>query len=263
VLGSVPRLELYLWAITTLVALILFFLIFVRRLDREFPFLTVYLGVNLLHTVVGVFVYQFYGFDSDVTYASVWASQAVVIVARCLATGEFCYRVLGHYRGIWAMAIRILLSCGAVVLGLSLYFGQDRFQLGVMTLEMASEAFIATLVVGTFLFVRHYDAMLERSAMLLGLGLGLNSCLKILNDAVLSRYYSGYARVWNDVGMVTFSGVLVLWILAMRAAETVRVPQPELQPLEVYRSLAPQMNRRLAELNQRLILLWKLEQPKS
>jgi hypothetical protein len=263
VLSSLPRLDLYLWAITTLVALILFFLIIGRRLDREFPFLSAYLGVNLVQTIAQVFVYQFYGFDSDVTYRSVWASQAVVVVARSLATGEFCFRVLGHYRGVWALAIRILLSCAAVVLGLSLYFGKDGFQYGVMTLEMASEAFVATLVVGTFVFVRHYDAMLERSAMLLGLGLGLNSCLRILNDAVLSRYYSDYSRVWNDVGMVMFSGVLVLWIFAMRAVETVRVPQPELQPVDVYRSLAPQMNRRLAELNQKLIHLWKLEQPKS
>ena len=244
---------------TALVSLTLFSLIFVRRLDREFPFLTAYLGVNLVQTVAQVFVYQFYGFRSDVTYAAVWSSQAVVVIARSMATGEFCYRVLGHYRGIWALAIRILLSCAAIVLGLSLYFGKDGFPYGVMTLEMASEAAIATLVVGTFVFVRHYDAMLERSAMLLGLGLGLNSCLKILNDAVVSHYYSGYARVWNDVGMVAFCGVLVLWIFAMRAVETVRVPQPELQPLDVYRSLAPQMNRRLAELNQKLIRLWKLE----
>jgi len=252
-----------LWAITTVVALILFSLIFVRSLDRQFPFLTAYLGVNLVQTVAQVLVYQFYGFDSDVTYASVWASQAVVVVARSLATGEFCYRVLGHYRGIWAMAIRILLTFASVALGLSLFFGKDGFHYGVMTLEMASEAFIATLVVGTFLFVRHYDALVERSAMLLGLGLGLNSCLKILNDAVLSRYYSSYVRAWNDVGMVTFSGVLVLWIFAMRAVATARVPKPELQPLDVYRSLAPEMNRRLAELNQKLIHLWKLEQPKS
>jgi hypothetical protein len=263
VLNSLPRLDLYLWAMTTLVALILFSLIFFRRLDRQFPFLTAYLGVNLVQTVAQVFVYQFYGFHSDVTYASVWASQAVVLVARSLATGEFCYRVLGHYRGIWAMAVRILLICASVVLGVSLYFGKDGFHYGVMTLEMASEAFIATLVVGTFLFVRHYDALLERSAMLLGLGLGLNSCLKILNDAVLSRFYSGYARMWNDVGMVAFSGVLVLWIFAMRAVATLPVPRPELQPHEVYRSLAPEMNRRLAELNRKLIRLWRLEQPKS
>jgi hypothetical protein len=112
-----------LWAITTLIALILFFLIFVRRLDREFPFLTAYLGVNLVQTVAQLFVYQFYGFDSEVTYASVWASQAVVIVARCLATGEFCYRVLGHYRAFGHWRLRhSWLSCAAVVLGLSLYF---------------------------------------------------------------------------------------------------------------------------------------------
>jgi hypothetical protein len=262
VLSSLPTLDLTLWAATTLVALFLISLILVRRLDREFPFLTAYLGVNLLQTLAQVIVYQVYGFESDVTYVAVWGSQAVVILSRTLATCEFCHRVLARYVGIWALAVRILLICGALALGLTLYFGKDGFQYGVMTLEIASEAFIATLVVGIFLFARYYQAQLQLSAILLGLGLGLNSCLKILNDAVLSRYWGSYAGMWNEVGMVAFAGVLLLWIFAMRATAAAAVPEPELQPADVYRSWAPQMNRRLAELNQQLIHLLKLEQPK-
>jgi len=41
------------------------------------------------------------------------------------------------------------------------------------------------------------------------------------------------------------------------------VPEAELQPVDVYRFLTPQMNQRLAELNQQLIHLLKSEQPKS
>jgi hypothetical protein len=42
----------------------------------------------------------------------------------------------------------------------------------------------------------------------------------------------------------------------------VHVPKPELASPDLYRTLAPQMNRRLLELNEQLIQLWKLEQPK-
>jgi len=262
VLNALPALDLVLWAATTLGGLFLFCFILTRHLDREFPFLTIYLGANLLQTVTQLFVYQLYGFNSNVTYILVWSSQAVIVVARALAAGEFCYRVLGHYRGVWALAIRILLVCGAAVLGLTLAFSRDGFQYAVVTLEIASEAFIATIVVGTVLFARHYEAQVEMSALLLGLGLGLNSCLKIFNDAVLSLYWRNYSGTWNEVAMVGFAGILALWVFAMRAALTEYVPRPELRSAEVYRALAPQMNRRLAELNDQLVRLLKPEQPK-
>ena len=260
--SALPRLDLALWAATTVVTVILLCVILARRLDLKFPFLAAYLGVNLLQTAAQVVLYEIYGFDSNVTYAAVWGSQAVVILARALATGEFCYALLGRYLGVWTLAKRILLLCSAVVLGLSIYFGKDGFRYGVITLEIASEAFIATLVVGAFLFAKYYGAEMEHNLVLLGLGLGLNSCVKILNDAVLTRYLSSYDGLWNEVAMTAFMVVLALWIFAMRATSTVNVPKPELADADLYRTLAPQMNRRLLELNEQLIRLWKLEQPK-
>jgi hypothetical protein len=241
--------------------LFLFGLILGKHLDHEFPFLTIYLGANLLQTAGQLFLYHFYGFESHVTYLAVWGSQAVIVTARALATCEFCFRVLGHYRGVWALAMRILLSSGALVLGLTLAFSRDGFRYAVMTLEMASEAFIATIVVGTVLFARHYDAEIGPSALLLGLGFGLNSCLKILNDALLSRYWRNYSGAWNEIAMVGFAAVLVLWVFAMRAAATEYVPRPELHPAEVYRVMAPQMNRKLAELNNELVRMLKPRRP--
>jgi len=242
--------------------LLLFGLILGKQLDREFPFLTIYLGANLLQTVVQLFLYQLYGFQSHVAYLAVWSSQGVIVTARALAACEFCYRVLGHYRGVWALAIRILLACGSLVLGLTLVFSRDGFRYAVMTLEIASEAFIATIAVGTVLFACHYRAQMGQSALLLGLGFGLNSCLKILNDAFLSRYWRNYSGMWNEVAMIGFAGVLVLWVFAMRAAATEYVLRPELQPAEVYRVMAPHMNRKLAELNDQLVRLLKAERQK-
>ena len=260
--SAVPTLDLALWAVTTLVTLVLLCLILAQRLDLKFPFLTAYLGVNLLQTLAQVVLYEIYGFDSNVTYAAVWGSQAVVIFARALATFEFCHALLGHYLGVWALAKRILLFCSAIVLGFSVYFGKDGFRYGVTTLEIALEAFIATLVAVSFLFAKHYGVVMERSLVLLGLGLGLNSSSKILNDAVLMRYWGNYADLWNTVAMAAFIAVLGLWISAMRATSTVNVPKPELADADLYRALAPQMNRRLLELNEQLIRLCKLEQPK-
>ena len=119
-----------------------------------------------------------------------------------------------------------------------------------------------TRVVGAFLFARYYQAEMRRNLVLLGLGLCLNSCFKILNDAVLTRYLSGYNRVWNEAAMTAFVLVLFLWILAMRATSTVPVPKAELASADLYQTLAPQMNRRLLELNEHLMRLWKLEQSK-
>lgn len=260
-LTSLPPLDLFLWAVTTLSGLYLFCFILVRQLDRQFPFLTLYLGLNLLQTVAQLFVYQFYGFYSNVTFAVSWGSQALIVVARALAAREFCYRVLGHFTGVWTLASRILLICGAIVLTLTLLFSRNGFQYAVITLEIGVEAFIATIVVGMVLFARYYEAPMDASSVFLGLGFGLNSCIKILNDAVVARYWQNYLGRWNDVAMVAFAGVLVLWIFAMRAAR-VYVLKPEMKAADIYSKLAPQMNRRLVELNDRLIHFFKTEQPK-
>ena len=257
-----PTFDLVLWAANTFAGLFLFCLIFKRRVDHAYPYLTAYLGVNLLQTAAQIVVYQVYGFRSRVTYAMVWGAQAVVILARLLVTSEFCYRVLGRYAGVWALATRILMACGTIVLGLALYFGQDGFRYGVMTLEIAAEGFIATLVAGTFAFAGYYEAQLRPSDVWLGAGLGLYSCLKMLNDLVLSRYLTQYGKVWNEVGMVTFGTALLFWILAMRTAERYSVVEPKMHSADVYRELAPQMNRRLAELNRLLVQLLKPEQPR-
>jgi hypothetical protein len=171
--------------------------------------------------------------------------------------------VLGKFIGIWALAIRVLLVCSGSVLALALYFGKDGMRYGVLQLEIGMETFVAAMVAGTFVFARYYHLKLERSAMLSALGVCLNSCSKIFNDLVLSRYFAGYQDSWNTSSMIAFVCVLVVWTWAMRAATaTAPARARKLQPAQIYRTLIPGINGRLWQLNEYLIRLWKREPPK-
>jgi len=262
VLASLPAIDLLLWAATTLLSAALLTVILLRKQQRHFPIFTGYLIVNLLQTAFQVFVYNRYGINSDLAYSWAWGSQVLVVVTRAFAAVEFCRGVLERYSGIWALAIRILLLCASMVFFAAVLFGKDGFRYAVLTLEIGCEGFIAVLVVGTFVFARYYAARMEQILVLLGLGLGLNSCLKIINDLVLSKYLTTYQYLWNHVGVLTFVAVLLLWITAMRTASQ-PLPLPELLPAQLYRALIPGINQRLWQLNEQLIRLWKLKQPKT
>jgi hypothetical protein len=261
VLASLPAFDLLLWTVTTSLNVALLAVILLRKQQRHFPFFTAYLALNLLQTACQFFIYNRYGMDSDIAYSVAWSSQLFIVLARALVVVEFCRGVLARYSGIWALAIRILLLCASAVFLATVLFGRDGFRYAVMTLEIGCEAFIAVLVVGTFVFARYYAVRIEQILMLLGLGLGMNSCLKIINDLVLSKYLTMYHYIWNYVGVFTFAVVLLIWIRAMRTA-TQPVPLPELLPAQVYRALIPGINQRLWQLNEQLIRFWKLEQPK-
>jgi len=261
VLASLPAIDLLLWAATTSLSVGLLAVILFRKQQTHFPFFTAYLVINLLQTAFQIFVYNRYGMNSDLAYSVGWGSQVLVVLARAFAAVEFCRGVLARYSGVWALAIRILLLCASAVFFATILFGKDGFRYAVMTLEIGCEAFIAILVVGTFIFARYYAVRIERILVLLGLGLGLNSCLKIANDLVLSKYLTIYHYVWNHVGVFTFVVVLLLWITAMRTAPQ-PLPVPELLSAQIYRALIPGINQRLWQLNEQLIHLWKPEQPK-
>src|SRR5438477_11470201 len=107
--------------------------------------------------MIGLYLYQSYGFSRTVYgYRMAWTTQAFVVIARGLATAEICYRILGKFKGVWALTIRLLVACGGMVLISTLYFGIRSYQLAVITVDMSLEAFIATWIVGLRSFVRYY-----------------------------------------------------------------------------------------------------------
>jgi len=263
VLAELPLLTLATWGSATLLTLICLCELFVHGQYRFYRLFTTYLMINLLQAVLGVLLYQNYGFDSRSAWYAIWTSQGVVVVARALAAAEICYLTLGNYKGVWALAARILTGCGALVVSLALIFGRHAYHFAVLILEIGLEASIATGIVGLFLFARYYGIQIVPATQRLGLGLGLLSCCKILNDVVVERFAKSYESTWTSVSLLLFVGVLLIWMWALREPVVLTLPEPRLRAAQAYASLMPQVNQRLRDLNEELTRLWRLESPES
>ena len=251
------------WGLATTLTLLLLVHIFSLNLYRTYPLFTVYLCLNLLQTGVGFYSYQSHGFATTFSYWATWISQAFIVVARGLAAAGVCYLILGKFKGVWALAVRLLIVCASIALIAALCVGAKNYKFAVITLEMSLEAFIATWVVGLLLFVRYYGVRVLRGPGMVGLGLGLLSCSKLLNDLVFEKYVQAYKDYWNYVSLAAFVVILVLWIWGIRKPVTQAVGEPRLNPAELYWSLIPQVNRNLLELNQQLSRFWDKESPKA
>jgi hypothetical protein len=260
--SELPTLTLATWGLATALTLFLLLRIFLLRLYRTYPLFALYLGTNLLQTIIGIYLYQSYGFRTVYGYRLAWTTQAFVVIARGLATAEICYRILGKFKGVWALAIRLLIACGGIVLISTLYFGIRSYKLAVITLDMSLEAFIATWIVGLLLFARYYDVAAEHETRMIGLGLGLFSCCNLLNDLLFERHVQAYLNSWNYVSSAAFIGILLLWTWALRRPVTGAVPELHLNSAQVYQLLIPQVNRKLSALNQQLCQFWRAESSK-
>ena len=258
-MSELPTFTLISWGLATALTLFLLVQILLLRAHEKHRFFTVYLCANLLQTVVGVYLYRTYGFRTIYGYRVAWTTQAIVVIARGFAATEIGYRILGKFKGVWALAVRILIACGGIVLISTLYFGTRSYQLAFITLEMSLEAFIAAWIVGLLLFARYYAVPVESTAGMMGLGLGLLSCCKLLNDLVFERHAQAYLGTWNYVSSAAFVVILLLWNWVLRKPATHTVHEPQLNRVQVYQSLIPQVNLKLLELNRQLSQIWSAE----
>ena len=263
VFAGIPTFALALWGAATLLTLILLVRIIELHRYREYPRFSLYLAINLLQTVLGVALYQVYGFASAFTYRIAWTSQAVVVVARALAVTEVGYLVLGKYKGVWALATRVLAFCGLLSFGLALYAGRVSYQSSVTTLEIGLEACMATGLAGLFLFARYYRIGISPELALVGVGFGLFSCFRILNDLLYEHLAGAFGNAWNYGGSAAFVAVMLVWIWALRKPVAIPIHEPQLRPATVYARLIPQVNERLVALNEQLAQIWQVESPKS
>jgi hypothetical protein len=263
VLAQLPTLTLVLWGSATLLTVLLLVQLLLSGQQRIYPLFLTYLGANLVQTVVGVVLYQGYGFGSREAYYGAWTTQAIVAIARAFVAAEVCYLILGKYEGVWGLAARVLTVGGLGALCLALYFGRTSYRIGAMTLEVGLETCISTGIAGLFLFARYYQIPVARHAGILGAGLGLLSCSRIVNDVVFERFLNISGSLWNHLSAAAFVAILLVWIWALRSPATEVTVEPALRPVPVYREMIPAVNRRLAVLNEQLNHLWRSGQSRS
>jgi hypothetical protein len=250
--AAIGQLELYAWAACFVLQVGLMVLLLVRRNHLRFPAFACYLAGSLVQNVVQVVLYLHWGFNSKFASVGAWSAQGVVSLLRTLAVLEVCYRVFGHYRGIWTLIWRTLLIGVMVIAFLAMTMGDRNLQLRILYADRAVSLAVAFVVVALLLFARYYQVQTEEPAQSIAVGFFLYSCFVVLNDTVLERLLVAYYTIWNFVGTVAFTASVLVWGWALRHRTAETAASPEMLPASVYKTLSPQVNSRLSLLNERL-----------
>src|SRR5271169_5632098 len=83
-------------------------LVFARHLERRLPFFALFAGTILATNFGTAAVADFFGFRTSTYFYAWWIAVAATLLTRSLAIAELCSQVLRAYRGIWALAWRML-----------------------------------------------------------------------------------------------------------------------------------------------------------
>lgn len=246
------------WALTTLLELVLLFLLLRRKLYRSHPAFFIYILVAILQSGAVAFSYRYFGSQSARSYDIGWGSQAVVISARWFAVMEIARKALAEYARIWAMASRIVFVLAVCVLVYSIVSSGSRWTLLVLNADRSAELCIASFIVGMFLFVRYYRVPLSHLERTLAIGFCLYSCFFVINDSIYENWLRAVGPLWNHLEMLTYFATLLLWVGAVRRysekrnEDTLTVLTPE-----AYGKLSQKLNSRLHLLNNRLDHLFR------
>lgn len=254
---------LVLWIVNLGIGAFLLLLLVARGNFRHYPTLTTYLALNLILGIAAFGVYHRWGFFSGPAWKIAWSMQGLVIFARAAAAVEVCRHMLGRYRGVWALAWRVLLACAGLVLIYSLLAAKGELGFLLPKIARGLELAIAAVIVGLFLFVRYYQAEVQVGDRLVAVGLCLYSAFNVLNNTILERFLNSYVSLWNALSMLAFFSSLLVWTWAIWRAQDEEVLPVTLLPDSVYQTYAPQINLRLRALNSALCKVWKLEVPHS
>jgi hypothetical protein len=193
------------------------------------------------------------------TWKIAWGSQAIVVFLRFQAVVELTRKILGLYLGIWALAWRLLLAVGILVLANSLLFSKGDWYWISLNVDRGLELSIGATIVTLLLFARHYRLPIQPLHSALMIGLCLYSVFFVLNYTLLEKYLQGLANFWGFADILTYLATLLIWLNAVS-----RYPEPATQavqaiPKELYGKLSSELNLRLHLLNRQLNQLLRSE----
>lgn len=248
-----------LWALNLAARAILIILLFRRKNHRAYPYFTGYLLLTVAQAFLLMSVYRSWGFGAMKSFQIAWLSQGLILVARALAMAELFRRILGHYRGIWALAMRLLLLCALVIVAYSLYVSDWRWVFAILAADRGVELAVAVVIVVLLAFARYYQVPVSRTDRFLAVGFCLYSCCFVINNSIIERLLYKYYSSWNLPLQVASLVSLVIWTNGLWAPALRRTEQPELVEASMYQQLSPEVNLRLRLLNEQLLSFWKPE----
>jgi len=262
-MNEIAAFEWILWGFSLFLDGMLLVLLLYYKNHRVFPAFFVYILFNLLQGLVLIWSYLFSGFSSPLSIRIAWGTQAVVVAARALAVALICERVLVRYRGVWALAKRLLVATAAVVLLCSWAVASGSWQFALLNANRGLALAIASAIVTLFAFARYYGVAVEPAVRTLAIGFFLYCCFLVLNDTILERLMYDYTSLWNLLETLAFLASLLLWTWVLRAPLPATPPELQLLPAGIYNAVSPEINERLRALNDHLENFWKVGRNRS
>lgn len=261
----------------------LFFLVYARGVQRRLPFFAAYATVLMTSSLLLLFGFFYFGFQSVRSYYAGWIAITIDVLARSLVVAELCRYELRAYRGIWALTWRALLVLAVFLLAHAMLdaWGQpNRIAIYGLTVERDADV-SALIILATLLLIRrHFGFSLDPLSRGIAAGILFLCAADTLNNTMVrdlfagplfSWFSSGQAALWpalktqvervNEMwNLIRFSSFLVsmgIWCFALRKPLPADAKEPVLLPAEVYRELSPALNLRLRAFNDRLQELLK------
>lgn len=245
-----------LWGLATFLELILCILVVRRGIYRRLPFFSAYLALAFASGILVLWAYHVLDYGSWAAWYFSWTAQGVMLLARGLAVAELCWRGLRDYRGIWALAWRLLCAIALLLLvsaAINARGHTDHIASFVWAGERGLELAAAVMLLSLLIISRYYQIRIEHAPRLIAFGLCFYSLIQVLNNSFMGEWLAHYVPWWNGIRLASFQVALVMWIVALWRPLPVAAPAPALLPQTVYDELSPHLNYRLRVLNQRLV----------
>lgn len=247
------------WAASFLAQIALCVLLFTRGHFRAIPAFTLYVACNLLQAVLLLLIYRDVGFSASAAVFISWISQAVVLAVKGLVVVEICNGILRPYRGIWALAWRLLLGAALLVLLIAAIEAAFSFRVAALIAHRGLELAIAVALVGLLVLVRHYSIPAQPALKALAAGFCLYSCLVVIVNLVVEQWLvrleprlAGLETTWNEVLLVAFILMLGYWGAALWHPLPAGEAKPALLSDSEYREFSFEIHSSLRVLNDRL-----------
>jgi len=275
--------ETLFYSLTVGFEILLCTLVYLRNLERRLPFFATHSTLLLIGTVGLALVYHHFGFQSTASFNAYWLTAGLIMVSRGFAVGELCRCELRAYRGIWALAWRVLTVLAVFFLGHAAVdaWGQtDRISIYGLTIERDFGISSIAILLAMLLIRNHYGLALGPLEKWVAVGMSFVCVFDVLNNTVLRDAFTEYLSFWfftkyapfwsemksdlvrandwwNAIRTSAFVVSMSIWCYALRKPLPAPAQDPVLLPAEVYRELSPAVNLRLRAFNDRLMGLLK------
>ncbi len=257
---ALSPIDYVLWVLSSLLQVVFFLLLVRARLYRRVPFFSFYILIVLLSDATVWWTYHVHGYTSSISFSLSWVLLALTLAARGMAVGELCHRVLNPFRGVWALAWRLLSGVTLLLVvyaGLAAYSSRHDYVLTfIQTAEGGLELAAAVLLLLLLAIGHYYRIRLPAPERLLIVSLCAWSLVQVLNDVAWQVWADDYFEWAKKIRMMSYQAAVLVWIYAVRRPVTAELPPPAMNAA-LYNRVAPEVNFRLQVLNDRLLEIFK------